>query len=61
MTQGILQQEVLDPFVLKSLPSESQLSIWKDEKTRNISGEWQHVEPSFGRFDVNTMYTLLNR
>ena len=36
-----VQQEVLDPFALKSLPSKNQLSTWKDELTsgHNISGQ----------------------
>ena len=56
-----VQQEVLDPFALKSLPSKNQLSTWKDELTsgQNISGQWKYIETSFGRFDVNTINTLL--
>ena len=40
---------------MKSLPSENQPSIWKDQLRQNGAGEWQYVETSFGKFDQNTI------
>ena len=44
---------------MKSLPSENQLSIWKDQLRQNGAGEWQYVETSFGKFDQNTIDIML--
>ena len=53
-------QDVLNPFDMKSLPSENQLNLWKDGLTGNncVVGQWQYFETSFGRLDLNTLLKL---
>ena len=50
---------MLDPFCVKSLPSESQLNLWKDEIGKNKGGQWQYMETSVGRLDINCTNNLL--
>ena len=50
---------VLDPFCVKSLPSESQLNLWKDEIGKNKGGQWQYMETSVGRLAINCTNKLL--
>ena len=50
---------VLDPFSVKSLPSESQLNLWKEEIGNNKGGQWQYMETSVGRLDINCTNNLL--
>ena len=50
---------MLDPFSVKSLPSESQLNLWKEEIGNNKGGQWQYMETSVGRLDINCTNNLL--
>ena len=50
---------MLDPFSVKSLLSESRLNLWKDEIGQNKGGQWQYMETSLGRLDINCTNNLL--
>lgn len=52
-------QQTLDPFGVKSLPSEYQLSSWKQDILNNGSMKWRYIETSLGRLDTNCIDILL--
>ena len=55
-------QQLLDPFAVKSLPSEDQLYSWKKDINSNVKMTWRYIETFAGRLDndcVNVVNVLL--
>lgn len=49
-------QKVLDPFTVKTLPSEDQLHTWKNDIN---NGRMKHIEPLSGTLAINDINNLL--
>ena len=50
---------VLDPFSVTCLPSESQLNSWKDDIRNNGSMPWKYIETLGGRLNIDCINVLL--
>jgi hypothetical protein len=49
----------LDPFAVKSLPSEDQLYSWKNDINSNVKMTWRYIETFAGRLDNDCINVLL--
>jgi hypothetical protein len=49
----------LDPFAVKSLPSEDQLYSWKKDINSNVKMTWRYIETFAGRLDNDCVNVLL--